>query len=135
MILPQASSVKNLKPANVLIVGEDGVQVNNQLITNLATVRAQQDWLVEPIRKTVSKLISEGQRKKATIGNRFAEAVSNIKDAENKEPEIDEFRKMTIQADREMDFLTLKKVMYTVTEAGIYEINFAVLKRYNKDTN
>ena len=36
---------------------------------------------------------------------------------------------MTIQADKAIDFLTLKKIMYTVTEAGVFEINFAVLKR------
>jgi biopolymer transport protein ExbD len=35
---------------------------------------------------------------------------------------------MTIQADQKIDFLTLKKVMYTATEAGIVQINFAVLK-------
>jgi biopolymer transport protein ExbD len=36
--------------------------------------------------------------------------------------------KITIQADKSVDFLTVKKVMYTVTEAGIAEINFAVIK-------
>lgn len=135
VILPQASSVKNLKPANVLIVGEDGVQVNNEVVTDLATVRAQQDWLVDPIRLKVMALIDAGQKKKASLGNQLAVAVSNIKDTEKTEPEMDDFRKMTIQADREIDFLTLKKVMYTVTEAGIYEINFAVLKRAEDNTN
>lgn len=127
--LPQASAVKQLKPANVVIVGEKGVQVNNELITDLATVRAQQDWLVEPIRKRVAELIDKGLQDKANLGNQIAKAVNNIKDSDKQEPEIDEFRKMTIQADKELDFLTLKKVMYTVTEAGVYEINFAVLKR------
>ena len=28
-----------------------------------------------------------------------------------------------------IDFLTVKKVMFTVTEAGVHEINFAVIKK------
>ena len=43
--------------------------------------------------------------------------------------EIDDFLKLTIQADKTVDFLSVKKIMYTVTEAGIQEINFAVLKK------
>ncbi len=128
--LPEAAAVKTLKPANVLIVGEDGVQVNNEIVTDLATVRAAQDWIVEPVREKVAKLIDEGLKEKATFGSQIAKAVTNIgEDEENKKPEIDEFRKMTIQADKGLDFLTLKKVMYTVTEAGVYEINFAVIKK------
>ena len=35
---------------------------------------------------------------------------------------------MTVQADKAMDAGTVKKVMYTLTEAGASEINFAVLR-------
>lgn len=130
VVLPQAMEVKNLKPANVLIVSDKGVQVNNENVTDIATVRASQDWLVEPIRKKVTALIEQGEKEKATLGKRIVKAVTNMQDQnEPAEPEMDEFRMMTIQADKAIDFLTLKKVMYTVTEAGIYEINFAVLKR------
>ena len=38
-------------------------------------------------------------------------------------------RKITVQADRDQDFLTIKKMMFTVTEAGAEEINFAVMKK------
>lgn len=130
VVLPQAMAVKNLKPANVLIVSDKGVQVNNETVTDLATVRAAQDWMVEAVRKKVSELVEKGEQEKASFGKRIVKAVTKIQDSDDPaEPEIDEFRKMTIQADKEIDFLTLKKVMYTVTEAGIYEINFAVLKR------
>jgi biopolymer transport protein ExbD len=36
--------------------------------------------------------------------------------------------KMTLQADKDIDFLSIKKVLYTLTEAGVQEINFAVIK-------
>jgi biopolymer transport protein ExbD len=42
---------------------------------------------------------------------------------------IPEFKKITIQSDKNVDFLTVKKVMFSVTEAGMQEINFAVLKK------
>ena len=35
-----------------------------------------------------------------------------------------EYEKMTLQADENIDFLTIKKVMFTLQEAGIKEINF-----------
>ena len=43
--------------------------------------------------------------------------------------------KVTIQADKGIDFLTVKKVMYTVTEAGAGEINFAVTKLPQESTS
>ena len=51
----------------------------------------------------------------------------------DEEEELDRHLKITISADKETDFLTVKKVMYTVTEAGIVEINFAVIKTVNEE--
>jgi len=39
-----------------------------------------------------------------------------------------EWSKVTVQADKGVDFLTIKKVLFTATEAGAGEINFAVTK-------
>jgi biopolymer transport protein ExbD len=43
-------------------------------------------------------------------------------------PSIPEWKKVTVQADRGIDFKIIKKILYTVTEAGAGEINFAVTK-------
>jgi biopolymer transport protein ExbD len=40
----------------------------------------------------------------------------------------EDFRRVTVQADKVIDAGTVKKVMYTLTEAGASEINFAVLR-------
>lgn len=125
--LPQAKSVKDLKPANVVILSKDGVRLNDDQVVTYNVVQSDQDWVVDELKNRVVKLIEEGEKEKLKLGSRLKNAVSNIKD--EKEEELDKFRKMTIQADEKIDFLTLKKVMFTVTEAGIYEINFAVLKR------
>jgi len=125
--LPQAKEVKDLKPANVVILSRDNVQLNNEVVVTYNVVKADQDWVVDELKDKVIKLIEDGEKEKLALGNRLKDAVSNIKDKEA--DDIDAFRKMTIQADEKIDFLTLKKVMFTVTDAGIYEINFAVLKR------
>lgn len=129
--LPQAVEVKNLKPANVVIVSREEVRLNNNKVIDFATVKAQQDWMVEPLRAQVEDLIRKGEEEKKDITNRLKQAVGRIK--ENEPLDLDSFRKMTIQADQGVDFLTLKKVMYTVTEGGVYEINFAVLKKVTKE--
>jgi biopolymer transport protein ExbD len=43
------------------------------------------------------------------------------------------WNKVTIQADKGIDFLSVKKIMYTVSEAGAREINFAVMKEKQQE--
>lgn len=128
--LPQAMEVKDLKPANVVIVSKKEVKLNNQKILDFNSVKSQQDWMIEPLRLAVEDLIRKGEDEKKEIGNRIQQAVKKIKD--DQPEEIAKHRKMTVQADQDIDFLTLKKVMYTVTEAGVFEINFAVLKKIDE---
>lgn len=127
--LPDASAVKELKPSNVVVLSKDGVRLNNTTVATLDVVKASEDWMINELKTKVEEVIQEGEKKKATLGNKIREAVSNAKGEDGKpKEEIDDFRKITVQADKLMDFLSVKKIMYTVTEAGIYEINFAVIK-------
>ena len=57
--------------------------------------------------------------------------VDNARGEEKEDPFA--WKKITIQSDKDIDFLTVKKVMYTVSEAGAGEINFAVIKKSDKD--
>lgn len=132
--LPTAAQVKELKPTGVVIIGKDDVKVNNTTVIDLDSVKAQQDWMIEPLRAEVEKLIAAGEKNKVALTSQLRDAVDRIKNGDKVEnAETDEFRRMTIQADKKLDFLTLKKIMYTVTEAGVFEINFAVLKESKKD--
>jgi biopolymer transport protein ExbD len=130
--LPAAHEVKELKPSNVVVVAPDGVTLNNIKIAEFRTVKEQEDWLIKPLIETLQKSIQDGETKKKSLGSQLRTAVNEAKQAPQKE-ETDEFRKLTIQADKNVDFLTIKKVMYTVTEAGIQEINFAVLKKQGEE--
>jgi biopolymer transport protein ExbD len=127
--LPIATAVKDLKPANVIIVSEKEISLNSQKVADYALVKAQEDWEIPALRKLIESEIRTGEEKKRDLTNQLRSAVEKIKTGDKVEAEeVDTFRKITIQADKNVDFLTLKKVMYTATESGIIEINFAVLK-------
>jgi biopolymer transport protein ExbD len=130
VILPQAQEVKDLKPSNVVVVAEHGIMLNSTKVADFRTVKEQEDWLIRPLAEGLKKFIADEEKKKSSIGAQIRNAVN---EKNEKKDEIDDFRKMTVQADKKIDFLTVKKVMYTVTEAGIAEINFAVLKKPNED--
>lgn len=128
--LPKAASVKELKPSNVIVVSDDGVRVNNSPIANLDQVKQAEDWMIPGLKEKIEQLIKDGEDKKKSLGAQLRQAVSDAKQNPSpSEDEVDDFRKITIQADKAIDFLTVKKVMFTATEAGVYEINFAVIKR------
>ena len=125
--LPSAGQVKDLRPSNVVVVSNDGIFLNDKKVANFLQIKEQSGWMVEALKTNIEQLISEGELKKGSISNRIKDAVSEAKGVV-KAKKMDRFRRMSIQADKEIDFLTIKKILFTVTEAGIYEINFAVLK-------
>jgi biopolymer transport protein ExbD len=131
--LPSAGSTKELKPSNVVILTNKDVRLNSETVTNFLAVKEQEDWMVEPLKQKIEALIAEGERKKLSVKNQVQKAVIEAKEGEPTEEVVDDFRKITIQADKNIDFLTVKKIMYTVTEAGVYEINFAVVKTEKKE--
>ncbi len=132
--LPTASDVKKLTPANVVIISSTGIQVNNDPpVMKLSTAREQPNWDLAPLRVALQQLVAKGKEQKSEIGSQIQSAVARIQGgAQAQAQKIPSYLKLTIQADKHMDFLTLKKVMYTATEAGIVQINFAVIKKGKK---
>ena len=129
--LPRAHETKELKPANVVIIANDGITMNNQRLVDLETVKSQKDWLIKPLAEMLQKTIADGDAKKSSLGNQVRAAVNQAKNKAAPAAETDDYRKITVQSDRKMDFLTVKKIMFTVTEAGMQEINFAVVTKPN----
>ncbi len=127
--LPEAHTVKELKPSNVVVVATDQIMLNNEVIIPFSTVKEQQDWEIDVLKSKIMALIETSRKEEATLGNKVKKVIADAKTGEAPAlNEIPQYKKITIQADRKVDFLTVKKVMYTVTEAGIAEINFAVIK-------
>ena len=133
--LPTANDVKKLTPANVVIISNTGIQVNNDPpVMKLSDAREQPNWDLAPLLVALQQLIAKGKEQKQEIGSQIQLAVARIQGgAEAQAQKIPSYLKLTIQADKHMDFLTLKKVMYTATEAGIVQINFAVIKKPKKN--
>lgn len=126
--LPAAHETKELKPSNVVIIAEDGITLNNLKVADFQQVKQQEDWLIKPLAEQLMRDIETAEQTKRSLGNQLRTAVSEAKNMP-KQAEVDDFRKITIQSDKNVDFLTVKKIMFTVTESGIQEINFAVLKK------
>lgn len=127
--LPDAATVKELKPSSVVTISDKKIMLDSEEIIDYRTVKEQQDWMVNPLAAKIEALIKKGEEEKQSLRNRLRTAVTEAKEGEGATDDVDAFRKITIQSDKSIDFLTVKKVMFTVTEAGIYEINFAVIKR------
>lgn len=126
--LPSAQEVKELQPSNVVLIAADGITLNSVKVADFNQVKAQTEWDIKPLIEMLQEAVKNGEANKKSLGNQLRNAVSEAKQ-QPKKVEIDEFRKITIQSDKNVDFLTVKKVMFSVTEAGMQEINFAVLKK------
>ena len=129
--LPKATAVKEIKPAQVVVVSKEGIMLGRELVANFNDVREQGDWMINGLHNRMVEAFKLAAQKRAATGSLGAirQAVDATKPNAPK-PEDD--RKVTVQADKAVDFLTIKKVMWTLTEAGASEINFAVIKNENR---
>ncbi len=126
--LPSAHEVKELAPSNVVLIAQDGIMLNNVKVADFRAVKEQKEWEITALMELLKKTIKDGESKSKSLGNQLRNAVNEAKQMP-KTAEIPDFKKITIQSDKLVDFLTVKKVMFSVTEAGMQEINFAVLKK------
>lgn len=129
--LPKAKAIKELKPAFVVTVTNKDVLIDQTVIGQTDVVKASTEWMIQPLFVEMQKALQQAKSDYETkLQNRIRDVVQSARGAQEEKP--DSWNKVTIQADRNMDILTLKKVLYTITEAGAGEINFAVLKEREK---
>ena len=128
--LPPAAETKELKPAHIVVISQNEVILDKQRVATLNEVKAQSDWMIPKLYQ-VLRVEIEKDKIKAREGLRDAlrTAVKGPVPAPQTKQGDERWRKISIQADKEVDMLTLKKVMFTVTQAGGQEINFAVTKQ------
>lgn len=131
--LPKASSTKELKPAFVVTVSNKEILLDKDVIATFDEVKGQTEWMIQPLHDRLSNgLVLAKEKYEKDLQTTIKTAVDTARG--NAGPERPTWNKVTIQADKGIDFLTVKKVMYTVTEAGAGEINFAVMKRTKEET-
>lgn len=131
VILPKAANVKELKPAFVVTISNKEVLLDRTSVATFDELKASEDWMIkglfDPLKARLDAAKVEHEQ---GLNNKIKDAMNTARGQDEKDP--DAWRKITIQADKGVDFLTVKKVMFTVTEAGAGEINFAVTKRPNE---
>jgi len=128
--LPKAEKIKELKPAVVVTISSKEVLIDKTSVASYADIVNQKDWMITSLYTPLVQAIQLAKQKyEKDLSQKIQTAVDKAKGkAETASTEKPSWNKITIQADKAIDFLTLKKVMYTVTEAGAGEINFAVAK-------
>lgn len=129
--LPKAEKIKELKPAVVVTISNKEILVDKDVVISFEQVKAQSDWMVQPLFVKLSEALKKSKEEfEKNPQKKIKQAVGTARG--ESEEDINAWNKITIQADKGMDFLTVKKIMYTVTEAGAGEINFAVTKQSDK---
>jgi biopolymer transport protein ExbD len=129
--LPKADEIKELKPAVVVTLSSKDILVDKEVVALVPDVKAQTDWMIPNLKlKVEAALVKAKADYEKDLKNKIQQAVMDARGEKNiaQNP----WNKITIQSDKAIDFLTVKKVMYTVTEAGGNEINFAVMKQNDK---
>ena len=126
--LPQAEQVKELRPSYVVVLDKGEVSFNEEKLGILNEGTSNTSWVFAPLKdKMVEALKIAAEADKNVIIDQLKKMNLNPEDDETLERNTG-FR-VTIQADETVDFLDIKKLMYTLTEAGIKEMNFAVVKK------
>lgn len=125
--LPKAARVNELKPAVVVTVSSKEVLIDRTQVATFAEVQESVDWVIPNLRDQVRVLLEKAKTEQdAKLQNKIRNVVD--KTVGNEEIDPNAWRRVTLQADKDMDYLTLKKVMYSIYEAGGGPINFAVAK-------
>jgi hypothetical protein len=127
--LPVAKFVKELKPSHVVVVTRDSIFLDKTVVAAYEKVKAQEDWMILELSHSVGEAFKRDETQHGALGV-IREAVDHTKSNDSKESEVVD-RRVTVQADKSIDVLTIKKVLLTLTELGA-EINFAVIKEEKK---
>ena len=134
VILPKASSVKELKPAHVVTISNKEILLDKDVVATFEEVQTTEEWSIENLKVKLQESLEKSKvEQDAKLQNKIRNVVETARGEEEEDPNA--WRKVTIQADKGVDFLTIKKVLYTVTEAGAGEINFAVTKLPQESTS
>lgn len=133
--LPKAEKIKELKPAVVVTISNKEVLIDRKSIITYDAVRAMDYEVIQPLLEEVKAALEKGKLEHEA---KLQQRLKNVVDAEadpaaQEEADLNAWNKVTVQADKGIDFLTVKKVMLTVSEAGAGELNFAVMKDVKKE--
>lgn len=129
--LPKAASVRELKPAHVVTISNKEILLDKDVVATFDEVKnlGAEDWNIPKLKDQLAQALAKSKSDaESKLQNKIRDVVETTKGQDGTE-DPNAWSKVTIQADKGVDFLTVKKVLFTVTEAGAGEINFAVTKQ------
>lgn len=130
--LPKAQTIKPLNPTVVVTISDKEILVDKTPVAVTSAIRALPDMLIPALQKEVESALAKAKLEfEGQLQNRIRTLVqSDKKNGEGTEDQDkNTWKQVTVQADKGMDFQTVRKVLFTVTDAGAGQINFAVLKQ------
>ncbi len=129
--LPKANRVVDLRPSLVITISPKELLIDKTRIASFEEVKDSKDWVIPVLRDQARIYLEKAKaEQEAKLQSKLEKVVSKTLGDES--VDLNAWKKVTIQADKSIDFLTLKKIMYSVYEAGGGPINFAVSKEFNK---
>lgn len=135
--LPKASSVRELKPSHVVTISDKEILLDKDVVATFDEVKnlGAEEWNIQKLKEQLTEALAKSKNEaESKLQNKIRDVVENTK-GQNGTDDPNAWSKVTIQADKGVDFLTVKKVLFTVTEAGAGEINFAVTKLPQEPTS
>lgn len=130
--LPKANRVVELKPSLVITVSSKEVLIDRTKVATFDEVKNSTSWEIPNLRDQARIFLEKAKNEQeAKLQNKLEKVVNKTVGNETEDPNA--WKKVTIQADKSIDYLTLKKIMYSVYQAGGGPINFAVAKDLSKD--
>lgn len=127
--LPKANRVNDLTPSLVVTVTPKEILIDRTPVATFNEVVQAKEWTVPNLRDQVRVLLEKAKAlQDAKLQNKIRTAVDKTL-GKDEEEDLNAWRKVTLQADKNIDYLTLKKIMYSIYEAGGGPINFAVAKK------
>lgn len=129
--LPKASRVIDLKPSLVITVSPIEILIDKTHIASFDEVKNSESWVIPSLRDRARVFLEKAKLDQdAKLQNKLQKVVN--KTIGDEAQDLNAWKKVTIQADKSIDFLTMKKIMYSIYEAGGGPINFAVAKDFAK---
>ena len=121
--LPKSIHVRKANPAHVVVLAKDKLYLDKELVGSVQSITEDPKWMIPSLYDSVKDLIIKDEQLAEESPSSSIPHVSS-EDVENPIPY---HKRYTIQADKDTSFFAIKKVLYTLTEAGIIEINFTVI--------
>lgn len=129
--LPKAQIVDELKPSIVVTISAKEILLETTPVASFDEVKAQTEWLIPNLRDQVMAALQKAQ---TDYDQKLQTKMQNVVDKTLGQVDEKDWKQVTLQADKNIDFLTLKKVIYSIQAAGSSQINFAVTKEIKTES-